>query len=146
MSWGSARSGSSAGAGGSSGAGGGSGRFPKVPDSEVALDLDGTSLVLDPKDGVWRLDASTVGNFHAEIGRLQAHVRHLEGERGLLKERFAREHGEKLMLGFKNELLMELLAVSQLDANRNNEAYQKEALRTEALKWELGKWAVAPQD
>jgi hypothetical protein len=31
------------------------------------------------------------------------------------------------------------LAVSQLDANRNNEAYQKEALRTEALKWELGR-------
>jgi hypothetical protein len=29
--------------------------------------------------------------------------------------------------------------VSQLDANRNNEAYQKEALRTEALKWELGR-------
>jgi len=33
------------------------------------------------------------------------------------------------------------LAVSQLDANKNNEAYQKEALRVEALKWELGKWA-----
>jgi len=27
-----------------------------------------------------------------------------------------------------------------MDADRNNEEYQKEALKTEALKWELGKY------
>lgn len=125
----------------SGGAASSAGGRPPVPESECKLRLDGNTLTLD-NAGNWHLDPSTVGNFEAEIDRLQQYVRQLESEKRVLRERCAKSAGEKHMMQFQNQLLMELLAVAQLDANKNNEAYQKEALRTEALKWELGKWAL----
>mmetsp|Transcript_11695 Transcript_11695/g.19041 ORF Transcript_11695/g.19041 Transcript_11695/m.19041 type:complete len:141 (+) Transcript_11695:278-700(+) len=129
MSWGSTRSASS------------TGSRPPVPESEFTLTLDGNTLAMDGK-GTWKLGKSTVGNFEAEIERLQRYVRQLEQDKRILSERCNQANGERRMLEFKNEMLLELLAVSQLDAKRNNEEYQREALRTEALKWELGKWTI----
>jgi len=127
LSWGSLKSGSS----------GGISR-PPVPESECKLELDGHKLSLDQR-GRWHLDPRTIGNYEAEIERLQQYVRQLENEKRVLRERCAEVAGEKNMMQFQRDLLMELLAVSHLDSKNNAEAYQKEAIRTEALKWELGK-------
>ena len=44
---------------------------------------------------------------------------------------------EKYLLEFKNQLLLEMVSVAQLDAKKNLENLEREKLKTEALKWEL---------
>ena len=43
----------------------------------------------------------------------------------------------RYMVEFKNKLLLEMLAVARLDADKNNRSFKTETLKTEALKLEL---------
>ena len=46
---------------------------------------------------------------------------------------------ERYLVEFKNKLLVEMLAVAQLDAEKNADANHNEQVKVEALKWELAK-------
>ena len=47
------------------------------------------------------------------------------------------------MLAFKHKLMLEMLAVAQLDGETAARMLRDERLRTEALKWELARGALA---
>ena len=77
-----------------------------------------------------RKDEGRIATLQAEMQKLLVQVKKLENEKIAVTE-------EKYMLEFKNQLLLEMVSVAQLDAKRGAEELEKEKLKTEALKWEL---------
>ena len=106
----------------------------------VKLKLNGNALSfrtdLTP-GGKWktetdstRQDEEQITTLQRELQRMHKDMKHLEDEKLAVLE-------EKYLLEFKNQLLLEMVAVSQLDAKKNVEDLEREKLKTEALKWEL---------
>ena len=106
----------------------------------VSLQLKGNALSfrtdLTP-GGKWktqtdstRQDEEQITTLQRELQRMHKDMKHLEDEKLAVLE-------EKYLLEFKNQLLLEMVAVSQLDAKKNVDDLEREKLKTEALKWEL---------
>tara|TARA_B100000780_G_C20869083_1_gene345660 strand:+ start:41 stop:463 length:423 start_codon:yes stop_codon:yes gene_type:complete len=106
----------------------------------VSLQLNGNALSfrtdLTP-GGKWktqtdstRQDEEQITTLQRELQRMHKDMKHLEDEKLAVLE-------EKYLLEFKNQLLLEMVAVSQLDAKKNVDDLEREKLKTEALKWEL---------
>ena len=123
----------SSGSGGRAGDGGG---FTQTHEPlQIGLNLGNASL--QQNDGGWTLAPDGVQNFHAEITRLQQRVASLESKTDELRQRNTRLTERKLLVEFKNQLLTELLAVAQLDAEKNHKRAEEANVKVEALKWEL---------
>ena len=103
----------------------------------MGLRLGAVTLSEDAGSGAWKLAPDAVQNFQAEITRLQQHVASLESKVGELRQRNTRTTEQKLLVEFKNQLLTELLAVAQLDAEKNHKIREEAEVKVEALKWEL---------
>jgi hypothetical protein len=106
----------------------------------VSLQLNGNALSfrtdLTP-GGKWktqtdstRQDEEQITTLQRELQRMHKDMKHLEDEKLAVLE-------EKYLLEFKNQLLLEMVAVSQLDAKKTVDDLEREKLKTEALKWEL---------
>lgn len=74
---------------------------------------------------------------------MQQEVKKLRKEREILEDKLQSTLEEKYLVEFKNKLLVEMLAVAQLDAEKNAEANHEEQVKVEALKWELAKQNLA---
>jgi hypothetical protein len=86
---------------------------------------------------------SISSSLETDVSILQAEVKKLRAEKEDLKDTMAKVIHEKNLIEFKNQLLVEMLAVSQLDAERTAEDWQKCKLTNEALQWELSKITLA---
>uniref|UniRef100_A0A7S3LI94 Uncharacterized protein n=1 Tax=Aplanochytrium stocchinoi TaxID=215587 RepID=A0A7S3LI94_9STRA len=116
-------------------------RALSMPALDCSLQLDGNHMVLT-NSGEWKLDRSTVGNFEREKTILNQRIIDLEEDKKYLIHQYKKTQEEKMMLEFRNKLLVEMLACSQLDCEKNNEIYQKEVLCSEALRWEVARLGV----
>eukprot|EP01029_Cantina_marsupialis_P029462 TRINITY_DN780563_c0_g1_i1.p1 TRINITY_DN780563_c0_g1~~TRINITY_DN780563_c0_g1_i1.p1 ORF type:complete len:130 (-),score=28.09 TRINITY_DN780563_c0_g1_i1:139-528(-) len=105
------------------------------------IDLNGTKLSLI--DGEWKLTEATANVTSREVPVLQDEVKKLASERDNLKRELESMAKSMHLLEFKNQLLFEMLAVAQLDAEKNAEEWQKEQLKVDALKWKLSKVTLA---
>jgi|EP00944_MAST-04C_sp_MAST-4C-sp1_P012645 hypothetical protein len=80
-----------------------------------------------------------IEEFQNEIDRLRKRIAVIEQEK-------IREAETRFMIEFKNKLLLEMLAVAQLDADKSNSSLEAEKLKTEALKFELANLSMAHKD
>ena len=114
--------------------------YSKQDPLPVRLRLNGNTLSfrtdLQP-GGKWKTetdstqqDEEIISKLENELSRKCKDLKQLEDEKLQILE-------EKYLTEFKNQLLLEMVAVSQLDAKKNLEELQREKLKTEALKWEL---------
>eukprot|EP00947_MAST-08B_sp_MAST-8B-sp1_P001060 g1060.t1 len=111
---------------------------------ELKLNLEPHSLILSKGETrIWRSEASDFKETEDNNLRLQQEVKKLRKEREILEDKLQSTLEEKYLVEFKNKLLVEMLAVAQLDAEKNAEANHEEQVKVEALKWELAKQHLA---
>ena len=68
---------------------------------------------------------------------MQTELQQMHKDMKVLEDEKIQVLEEKYLLEFKNQLLLEMVSVAQLDAKKNLENLEREKLKTEALKWEL---------
>ena len=115
-------------------------QYSKQENLPVSLNLNGHTLSfrtdLTP-GGKWKTETDTTRQDEQIITKLQHELSRMNKDRKQLEDEKLAVLEEKYFLEFKNQLLLEMVAVSQLDAKKNVEELQREKLKTEALKWEL---------
>ena len=107
---------------------------------EVGLSLNGNRLSFRPdlaKGGKWKAETDSTRQDEVRITTLQRELHALHKDMKQLEDEKLAVLEEKYLLEFKNQLLLEMVAVAQLDAKKNVEDLEREKLKTEALKWEL---------
>ena len=114
--------------------------YSKQPPLPISLLLNGNTLSfrtdLQP-GGKWKTETDSTAQDEQIITKLQHELTRMHKDRKQLEDEKLAVLEEKYFLEFKNQLLLEMVAVSQLDAKKNVEELQREKLKTEALKWEL---------
>ena len=114
--------------------------YSKQPPLPISLQLNGNTLSfrtdLQP-GGKWKTETDSTAQDEQIITKLQHELTRMHKDRKQLEDEKLAVLEEKYFLEFKNQLLLEMVAVSQLDAKKNVEELQREKLKTEALKWEL---------
>ena len=86
---------------------------------------------------MWKAETDSSRQDEERITTLQAEVQNLQRSLKTVEDEKLQALEEKYLLDFKNQLLLEMVAVAQLDAQKAQEELEKERLKTEALKWEL---------
>lgn len=87
--------------------------------------------------GVWKAETDSTRKDEERITTLQAELQQMHKDMKMLEDEKLQVMEEKYLLEFKNQLLLEMVSVAQLDAKKNMENLEREKLKTEALKWEL---------
>jgi hypothetical protein len=85
----------------------------------------------------WERREKGVEDDENHITALQNEVNRLRERLHAVEKQKMKEVETRYMIEFKNKLLLEMLAVAQLDSDKNNSNLQKEQVKTEALKFEL---------
>jgi hypothetical protein len=114
--------------------------YSKQDPLPVNLTLNGNTLSfrtdLTP-GGKWKAETDSTRQDEERITTLQRELQRMHKDMKQLEDEKLAVLEEKYLLEFKNQLLLEMVAVSQLDAKKNVEDLEREKLKTEALKWEL---------
>ena len=87
--------------------------------------------------GKWKSKSKNAEEDEKHIASLQNEVDRLRERLSALEKHNIKEIETRYMVEFKNKLLLEMLAVARLDADKNNRSFKTETLKTEALKLEL---------
>ena len=80
------------------------------------------------------------------IAALQREIDKLREQLDSLEKQRMKEVETRFMVEFKNKLLLEMLAVAQLDADKNKANLKIEKIKAEALKFELASLSVSMED
>ena len=107
---------------------------------DVALNLNGNKLLFRTDleaGGVWKAETDSTRKDEERITTLQAELQQMHKDMKIIEDEKLQVLEEKYLLEFKNQLLLEMVSVAQLDAKKNMENLEREKLKTEALKWEL---------
>ncbi|KAA0154134.1 hypothetical protein FNF27_04322 [Cafeteria roenbergensis] len=97
-------------------------------------------------DGRWVSDAKPAPEVPAadlptveRMAELLRRIDELESRLREARDEMEADKEEKALLSLRNKMLVEMLAVSQLDTGRALDELKTERLRVEALKWELAR-------
>ncbi len=93
--------------------------------------------------GCWKSTGDGTSDEEKHIEEFQNEIDRLRQRIAIIEQEKIREAESRFMIEFKNKLLLEMLAVAQLDADKSNSSLEAEKLKTEALKFELANLTMA---
>jgi hypothetical protein len=96
--------------------------------------------------GSWKSKSSGAKEDEKHIAALQREIDKLREQLDSLEKQRMKEVETRFMVEFKNKLLLEMLAVAQLDADKNKANLKIEKIKAEALKFELASLSVSMED
>jgi hypothetical protein len=111
----------------------------KVPSLE---DLEDESAGLTPGQPIWRVDEALTTDFIQKKKELNAERREEEEKLMRLRDAFHAATDSKHQEAFKHRLLIDTIALAQLDEQRTRQALEAEQTRVKALLWELSNRAI----
>ena len=92
--------------------------------------------------GCWKSTSDCKTYEEKHISALQNEISRLRERIKAMEEEKLRETENRFMNEFKNKLLLEMLAVAQLDADKCNSNLEVEKTKTEALKFMLANLSI----
>ena len=95
---------------------------------------------------LWKSQTDKAKEEEKSIGKLQREVNHLREHIEVLEKEKLKELEIRHMVEFKNKMLLEMLAVAQLDADKINATLGHERVKTEALKYELANVVLSKEE
>ena len=111
----------------------------KVPSLD---DLEDESAGLTPGQPIWRVDEALTTDFIQKKKELNAERREEEEKLMRLRDEFHATTDAKHQEAFKHRLLIDTIALAQLDEHRTRQALEAEQTRVKALLWELSNRAI----
>jgi|EP00945_MAST-04E_sp_MAST-4E-sp1_P004537 hypothetical protein len=119
-------------------------RRPLLP---VDLNLGSEKFDFEVEGGAaWKSQSKSAQDDEKNISKLQLEVDHLREHIEVLEKEKLKELEIRHMVEFKNKLLLEMLAVAQLDADKINSTLGHERVKTEALKYELANLVLSKKE
>lgn len=119
---------------------------PVKPPLPVSLDLGTTKYEYKFQLGEWKCQNKDAQEDEMRINKLQYEVERLRDRIEQLEKEKVQESQTRYLVEFKNKLLLEMLATSQLDADKNSSLLSYEKLKSEALKYELASLTLEKGD
>ena len=113
----------------------------------VHLDIGGANLRFrHDLGGKWKVETKDALEDEKHIGILKEKLKHLRADLKNIRAESQDYIEQQNMLKFKNQLLSEMVAVAQLDAEESAQELEEEKMKTDALKKDLAEMSKLQED
>lgn len=96
--------------------------------------------------GKWKVETKDALEDEKHIEILKEKLKHLQSDLEKLKTEKIEYIEQQNMIKFKNQLLTEMVAVAQLDAEESAQHLEEEKIKTDALKKDLAEMSKLNED